>query len=108
MRRNRPRLIENTVNQRLTGLYLIFVVAAVAILALQLPHRSTGFVIAGVIALIVCVLLAKWVARCPSCGLDARSYPVEPAGSKLMRFRNINWFAPERCPHCNADLLQDR
>ena len=83
-------------------------VLAVLILTLELPHRSAGFVIGGGIALIACVLLARWVARCPSCGLDARYYPVEAAGSKLLRFRSINWFAPERCPHCNADLLENR
>jgi hypothetical protein len=107
MWRDRPRLIDHTVNQRLTGLYLLYVVVAVAILTLNLPHRSAGFVIAGGVGLIACVLIAKWVARCPNCGLDARYYPVEASGSKLMRFRSINWFAPERCPHCNADLLQD-
>ena len=102
-----PRLIDHTVNQRLTGLYLLYVALAVAVLTLQLPDRSAAFIVGGAIALIACVLLAKWVARCPNCGLDCRYYPVGPAGSKLIRFRNINWFAPERCPHCNADLLQD-
>ena len=108
MWRDRPRLLGHTVNQRLAGLYLLYVVLAVLILTLELPHRSAGFVIGGGIALIACVLLARWVARCPSCGLDARYYPVEAAGSKLLRFRSINWFAPERCPHCNADLLENR
>ena len=108
MQRDRPRLIDHTVNQRLTGLYLLYGVVAVAILALHLPHRSVGFVVGGVIGLIACVMIAKWVARCPSCGQDARSYQVEPAGSKRLRFRNINWFAPERCPHCNEDLLENR
>ena len=108
MRRDRPHLIDHVVNQRLAGLYLLYVVLAVLILALHLPHRSAGFVIGGVIGLVGCVLLARWVARCPACGLDARSYPVEAAGSKLIRFRNINWFAPERCPHCHADLLEKR
>ncbi len=106
MWRDRPRLIDHTVNQRLTGLYLLYVALAVTILTLELPHRSAAFVVGGGIALIACVLLAKWVARCPTCGLDCRYYPVAPAGSKLIRFRNINWFAPERCPHCNADLLE--
>ncbi len=100
-----PRLIDHTVNQRLTGLYLLYVALAVAVLTLQLPHRSAAFVVGGGIALIACVLLTKWVARCPTCDLDCRYYPVQPAGSKVIRFRNINWFAPERCPHCNADLL---
>ncbi len=106
MWRDRSRLIDHTVNQRLTGLYLLYVALAVAVLTLQLPHRSAAFVGGGGIALIACVLLAKWVARCPTCGLDCRYYPVKPAASKLIRFRNINWFAPERCPHCNADLLE--
>ncbi len=106
MWRDRPRLIDHTVNQRLTGLYLLYVALAVTILTLELPDRSAAFVVGGGIALIACVLLAKWVARCPTCGLDCRYYPVKPAGSKLIRFRNINWFAPERCPHCNADLLK--
>ena len=101
-----PRLIDHTVNQRLTGLYLLYVALAVAVLTLNLPHRSAAGSIGGGIAIIACVLLAKWVARCPTCGLDCRYYPVQPAGSKLIRFRNINWFAPERCPHCNADLLE--
>ena len=109
MWRDRPRLIDHIVNQRLTGLYLIYVVMAASVLSLQLPHRSALFVVGGGIALIACILLAKWVARCPHCGLDCRFYPIEPAtGSKLIRFRNINWFAPERCPHCNADLLDNR
>ena len=108
MWRDRPRLLDHTVNQRLTGLYLLYVALAVAVLTLQLPDRSAAFIVGGAIALIACVLLAKWVARCPNCGLDCRYYPVGPAGSKLIRFRNINWFAPERCPHCNADLLQNR
>ena len=107
MWRDRPRLLDHTVNQRLAGLYLIYVAIAVVILALNLPHRSATFVISGGLGLIGCVLLVKWVARCPACGSDARYYPVEPAGSQRIRFGNINWFAPERCPHCNADLLAD-
>jgi len=108
MRRDRPRLLDHIVNQRLAGLYLIYVALAVLILSLHLPERSAAFVVGGGIALVACVLLAKWVARCPACGLDCRYYPVEPAGSKRIRFRNINWFGPERCPHCNADLLRHR
>ena len=108
MRRDRPRLLDHTVNQRLAGLYIVYVALAVTVLTLDLPHRSAAFVIAGGLALVACVLLAKWVARCPACGLDGRTYPVAPAGSNRIRFRNINWFAPERCPHCNADLLENR
>ena len=108
MWRDRPRLLGQTVNQRLAGLYLLYVALAVVILTLEMPHRSAAFVVGGGIALIACVRLVKWVARCPACGLDCRSYPVAPAGSKLIRFRNINWFAPERCPHCNADLLESK
>ena len=105
----KTHLAASIVNQRLAGLYLVYVILAVLILTLELPHRSALFVVSGGIALIACVMLAKWVARCPECGLDCRYYPVEPAaGSKLMRFRSINWFAPERCPHCNADLLDNR
>ena len=108
MWRDRPRLLGHPVNQRLAGLYLLYVALAVVILTLEMPHRSAAFVVGGGIALIACVLLVKWVARCPACGLDCRYYPVAPAGSKLIRFRNINWFAPERCPHCNADLLESK
>lgn len=107
MWRDRPRLLDHTVNQRLSGLYLLYVVLAVAILSVGPPVRSATFVAAGGIVLVACVVLTRWVARCPACGLDSRTYPVAAAGSRLIRFRNINWFAPERCPHCNADLLAD-
>lgn len=105
MWRNRPHLLDHTVNQRLAGLYLLYVVLAVGVLALAPPVRSLGFLVAGGLAVIACVLLTRWVARCPACGQDSRYYPVAPAGSRGLRFANVNWFAPERCPHCNADLL---
>lgn len=107
MWRDRPRLLDHVVNQRLVGLYLLYVALAAVLLAVDLPVRSAAFVMTGGIVLVGCVLLVKWVARCPACGFDSRTYPVAPVGSKLIRFRNINWFAPERCPHCNADLLDD-
>ena len=37
-----PRLIDHTVNQRLTGLYLLYVALAVVILTLELPIASTS------------------------------------------------------------------
>ncbi|MDX1424500.1 MAG: hypothetical protein R3322_15250 [Kiloniellales bacterium] len=107
MWRERPRLFDHTVNQRLAGLYVLYGALAVAVLAFAPPVRSAAFIAAGAAVLVACVVLARWVARCPACGLDCRYYPVAPAGSTRIRFRNINWFAPERCPHCNADLLGD-
>ncbi len=107
MWRDRPRLLDHIVNQRLAGLYLLYAVLAVLVLTLVPPVRTAAFVAAGAIVLVACLFLTRWVARCPACGRDSRTYPVAPAGSKLIRFRNINWFAPERCPHCNADLLED-
>ena len=108
MWRDPPRLLDHSVNQRLAGLYLIYLALAVLVLSLQLPERSVTFVVGGGLALVACVLLTRWVARCPACGKDGRYYPVTPAGSRSIRFRNINWFAPERCPHCNEDLLENR
>ena len=102
----RPRLTGHAVNQRLAVLYALYVALAVFILTLNVPYRSPAFVLFGGAGLIACVVITKRVARCPSCRLDARRYPVEPAGSSMIRFRNINWFAPERCPHCNSDLLE--
>jgi hypothetical protein len=107
MWRDRPQLLDHSVNQRLAGLYLLYVALAAIVLALQPPVRSAAFVATGAIVLIASVFLTKWVARCPACGRDSRYDPVAPAGSKRIHFRNINWFAPERCPHCNADLLDD-
>jgi hypothetical protein len=107
MRRDRPRLLDHIVNQRLSGLYLLYVALAVAAIALGPPMRNAVFIAVGGAVLVACFFLTKWVARCPACGLDSRTFPVAPAGSKRIRFRNVNWFAPERCPHCNTDLLDD-
>ena len=108
MWQNRPHLLDHTVNQRLAGLYLVYVAAAVLVLAFGPPVRDAAFIALGGAVLVACVLLTRWVARCPSCGKDSRSYAVSPVGSRGLRFRNINWFAPERCPHCNADLMEKR
>ena len=103
----RPRFTDHVINQRLALLYGLYVALAVFILTLHLPHRSASFVVLGGLGLIVCVLVTRRVARCPACGKDTRRYPVEPAGFNLIRFSNINWFAPEHCPHCKKNLLQD-
>jgi hypothetical protein len=103
----RPRLAGHAVNQRLALLYGLYVAMAVFILTLQVPYRSASFVILGGIGLIACIVVTRRVAHCPVCGKDTRRYPVKPAGFSPIRFTNINWFAPERCPHCNSDLLEN-
>jgi len=108
MWRDRPRLLDHTVNQRLAGLYLLYVALAVLAIAYGPPVRDAVFIAVGLAVLIGCVQLTRCVARCPVCGGDSRCYTVKPAGWRGLRFRNINWFAPERCPHCNADLMAKR
>ncbi len=98
------RLRGHAINPRLLFVYAVFVLLAVTGLTFGGQPRSTGLILFGVACLLVCIYIAKVVARCPACRKDARHVPVRPLGSARFEFRNINAFAPERCPHCDAAL----
>lgn len=98
------RLRCHAMNQRLLFLYAVFVLLAVTGLTFGGQPRSTGLILFGVACLLVCIYIAKVVARCPACRKDARHAPVRPLGSARLEFRSINAFAAERCPHCDAAL----
>ncbi len=100
----KSRLRGHAINQRLLFLYAVFVMVAVTGLAFGGQPRNTGLILFGVACLLVCIYIVKVVARCPTCRKDARHAPVRPLGSARFEFRNINAFAPARCPHCDAAL----
>ncbi len=100
----KSRLRGHAINQKLLFLYAVFVLLAAIGLTFGGQPRSTGLILFGVACLLVCIYVAKVVARCPACRKDARHAPVRPLGSARFEFRNINAFAPARCPHCDAAL----
>jgi hypothetical protein len=100
----KSRLRRHTINQRLLFLYAVFTLVAISGLAFGGQPRTTGVILFGLACLLVCIYITKVVARCPACRKDARHAPVRPRGSARVEFRNINAFAPARCPHCDRAL----
>ena len=107
MANERKQLYDHPINQRLLALYVIYVLSAVVLLGLSGDHRSLGFIIFGVGFVAACVVVTRLAAKCPACGKDTRFHPITPVGTRSFTFPNINWFAPNRCPHCRSQLTKE-